>query len=194
MESIDWEVFQHLPEILYCAFLHQWNKSSLLHNRLLPLQHQAITWITANLSSTWLQGRNFHEIKSKHKTFCSRKMHLKIVVCKSGGHFVQVSLCQSIILPDKILCIVHTMSCCASIVSHLVRGAGHSCMFDGNLETRKWPTRCKQHSWTYFLKLKVSYFNSHFNGLMQERRNFSALAMELRLSCTSPSICLFFFI
>ena len=121
-------------------------------------------------------------------------MHLKIVVCKSGGHFVQVSLCQSIILPDKILCIVHTMSCCASIVSHLVRGTGHSCMFDGNLETRKWPTRCKQHSWTYFLKLKVSYFNSHFNGLMQERRNSSALTMELRLSCTSPSICLFFYL
>ena len=29
----------------------------------------------------------------------------------------------------------------------------------------------------------------HFDGLVQERRNSSALAMELRLSCTSPSIC-----
>ena len=28
----------------------------------------------------------------------------------------------------------------------------------------------------------------HFDGLMQERRNSSALAMELRLSCTKPSI------
>ena len=28
----------------------------------------------------------------------------------------------------------------------------------------------------------------HINGLVQERRNFSALAMELCLSCTSPSI------
>ena len=26
----------------------------------------------------------------------------------------------------------------------------------------------------------------HTNGLMQERRNSSALAMELRLSCTHP--------
>ena len=26
---------------------------------------------------------------------------------------------------------------------------------------------------------------------MQERRNYSALAMELRLSCTNPSICIF---
>ena len=28
----------------------------------------------------------------------------------------------------------------------------------------------------------------HFDGLVQERRNFSALAMELRLSCTNPLI------
>ena len=28
----------------------------------------------------------------------------------------------------------------------------------------------------------------HIDGLMQERRNSSALAMELRLSCTNPSI------
>ena len=27
------------------------------------------------------------------------------------------------------------------------------------------------------------------DGLVQERRNSSALAMELRLSCTNPSIC-----
>ena len=29
----------------------------------------------------------------------------------------------------------------------------------------------------------------HINGLVQERRNPSALAVELRLSCTNPSIC-----
>ena len=28
----------------------------------------------------------------------------------------------------------------------------------------------------------------YFDGLVQERRNSSALAMELRLSCTNPSI------
>ena len=28
----------------------------------------------------------------------------------------------------------------------------------------------------------------YFDGLAQERRNSSALAMELRLSCTNPSI------
>ena len=30
--------------------------------------------------------------------------------------------------------------------------------------------------------------NLHIDGLVQERRNSSALAMELRLSCTNPSI------
>ena len=29
----------------------------------------------------------------------------------------------------------------------------------------------------------------YIDGLVQERRNSSALAMELRLSCTNPSIC-----
>ena len=31
--------------------------------------------------------------------------------------------------------------------------------------------------------------NQYIDGLVQERRNSSALAMELRLSCTNPSIC-----
>ena len=31
---------------------------------------------------------------------------------------------------------------------------------------------------------------AHINGLVQERRNSSALAMELRLSCINPSICI----
>ena len=29
----------------------------------------------------------------------------------------------------------------------------------------------------------------HFDGLVQERRNSIANALELRLSCTNPSIC-----
>ena len=33
-----------------------------------------------------------------------------------------------------------------------------------------------------------SYGIAHINGLVQERRNSSALAMELRLSYTNPSI------
>ena len=34
----------------------------------------------------------------------------------------------------------------------------------------------------------VTYGNLHIDGLVQERRNSSALTMELRLSCTNPSI------
>ena len=38
------------------------------------------------------------------------------------------------------------------------------------------------------------FFNGmdHLDGLVQERRNSSALAMELRLSCINPSICAHF--
>ena len=36
---------------------------------------------------------------------------------------------------------------------------------------------------------EVTIISTHnFDGLVQERRNSSALAMELRLSCTNPSI------
>ena len=31
-------------------------------------------------------------------------------------------------------------------------------------------------------------FAEHIDGLVQEKRNFSALAVELRLSCINPSI------
>ena len=34
------------------------------------------------------------------------------------------------------------------------------------------------------------HFDLYFDGLVQERRNSSVLAMELRLSCTNPSIWL----
>ena len=39
-----------------------------------------------------------------------------------------------------------------------------------------------------FLTL-VMLMSLYFNGLVQERHNSSALAMELRLSCANPSIC-----
>ena len=35
----------------------------------------------------------------------------------------------------------------------------------------------------------IQELDEHFDGLVQERRNSSALAMELHLSCTKPSIC-----
>ena len=41
------------------------------------------------------------------------------------------------------------------------------------------------HRWTTFVNCLASC--QHFNGLVQERRNSSASAMELHLSCTNPS-------
>ena len=34
----------------------------------------------------------------------------------------------------------------------------------------------------------ITFCRGHINGFVQERRNSSALATELRLSCTNPSI------
>ena len=42
--------------------------------------------------------------------------------------------------------------------------------------------------WSLILGFQLTG-HQHFDGLVQERRNSSALAMEFRLSCTNPSIC-----
>ena len=38
----------------------------------------------------------------------------------------------------------------------------------------------------WYLLITGSIITQHFDGLVQEKRNSSALAMELRLSCTNP--------
>ena len=48
-------------------------------------------------------------------------------------------------------------------------------------------------TFNYILKIHVNLYSdatleSYYDGLVQERHNRSALAMELRLSCTNPSI------
>ena len=37
-------------------------------------------------------------------------------------------------------------------------------------------------------EVMIAWKQHHIDGLVQERRNSSALAMELRLSCTNPSV------
>ena len=46
----------------------------------------------------------------------------------------------------------------------------------------KYGTEHAEHPWTWL------YLLEHIDGLVQERCNSSALAMELRLSCTNPLI------
>ena len=40
--------------------------------------------------------------------------------------------------------------------------------------------------WHDFKNVSYDFINGHIDGLVQERRNASALAMELRLPCTNP--------
>ena len=46
-------------------------------------------------------------------------------------------------------------------------------------------------NWVLFIHFDIQLLvlNYHIDALVQEKRNSSALAMELRLSCTNPSIC-----
>ena len=43
------------------------------------------------------------------------------------------------------------------------------------------------------IQIPLLYSYDYLDSLVQERRNSSALAMELRLSCTKPSICYDFY-
>ena len=45
-----------------------------------------------------------------------------------------------------------------------------------------------KHPGGYTRHIRKHCMKGHINGLVQERRNSSALAMELRLSCTNPAI------
>ena len=54
------------------------------------------------------------------------------------------------------------------------------------LPSRKLPSVPKWSILTHFILFNLS---GHIDGSVQERCNSSALAMELRLSCTDPSIC-----
>ena len=64
-----------------------------------------------------------------------------------------------------------------------------------NILNSLWPNVAKWHQRSGSILAQVmtlcpeapSHFISSFNGLVQERRNSSALAMELRLSCINPS-------
>ena len=58
--------------------------------------------------------------------------------------------------------------------------AAHLQEKDSTLPAQPWGRHKK-------VRINVLYI-SYIDGLVQERRNSSALAMELRLSCTKPSI------
>ena len=49
-------------------------------------------------------------------------------------------------------------------------------------------TTFSEASLLWYLKLVATANENDIDGLVQERRNSSALAMELHLSCTNPSI------
>ena len=50
---------------------------------------------------------------------------------------------------------------------------------------------CYNCGWTWVASWAMFQNKDHLDGFVQERRNSSALAMELRLSCTNPSIFIF---
>ena len=75
---------------------------------------------------------------------------------------------------------------------HVSRAAGIHLPSGLNLSHTHTHTHTHTHWWCMYssvaCRTQVNLVCVHIDGLLQERRNSSALAMELRLSCTNPSI------
>ena len=78
--------------------------------------------------------------------------------------------------------------CCGTYFfrMHLSTITGHTRVLDGIY--RVYPNWFRSSSRMY-VSGSTTIFVSNIAGLMQERHNCSVLVMELRLSCTKPSIC-----
>ena len=75
--------------------------------------------------------------------------------------------------------------------SHLPSDAYmHGESFDVNCRPRRKTKNRVPGHWGQVESTYWCRFGEYFNGLVQERRNSSALATELCLYCTNPSICI----
>ena len=129
-------------------------------NGLSPGRHQAIIQTNAERLLIGPLWTNFSEILIKIQNFSFMKMHLKMSSWKWQPSCLGLNILRQV-WND------HHLYWCG--VSPLQT---YECIQD---RTQGWGWGC----------YKIGYLY----GLAQERLNSSALAMELRLSCTNPSIC-----
>ena len=109
-------------------------------------------------------GTNYSEILIKTQTFSFKKMYLKI---QTGGHIV----------------------CCMTLTSSVVYGANCGTPDRDNIFNQPYYL-LRNYTQNIYITVKSSW-NDIWNikdGLVQERRKSIANALELRLSCTNPSI------
>ena len=139
-------------------------------NGLSPGRRQAIIWTNAGILLIGPLGTNFSEILIAIETFSFKKKHLKMSSGKCRP------FCLGLNVLNKVwLCTWACSDCCHS------NGARHPCHsicseHRGHLHaTEMWANE-------EFIK------ENHIDGLVQERRNSIANALEIRLSCTNPSI------
>ena len=135
-------------------------------NGLLPGRRQAIIWTNAGILLIGPLGTIFNGFFIQIHIFLFQKIHFYM----SSGKWLP--FCHSLYVLAVVDCRFHllTMTCLFIPTQPL-------CVHLGSLGL--------QHSTHWGWKTAYMYIN----GLVQESRNSSALAIELRLSCTNPSIC-----
>ena len=139
-------------------------------------------WTNTGILLIGSLGIKFSEILIELLTVSFKKMHLK-------GSSAKFCLCLKVL---KHIYLHHVTICIVS--RHLNRTIyvltyaymDHKMRRISTYLTARWPAESKSASLVNgFLQ---SCLVNHIEGLVQEKRNSSALAMELRLSCTKPSI------
>ena len=173
-------------------------------NGLSPGRHQAIIWTNTGILLIGPLGTNNSEIVIVIYTFSFEKIDLKMLFGKGRPSCLGLSvLIASISFLDSTYPELKTETTRGSRSGiYLLNpyGTFHyhiRCVIKTSCKVSK-ARQCFEIPCTlkYGIKaaLLLRYLPNfkpiYFDGLVQERRNSSALAMELRLRCTKPSICI----
>ena len=167
-------------------------------NGLSPDWRQAIIWTNAGML---LIGTNFNEIVNEIYTFALKKMHLILSsanwrpfylglnVLNAGSAYILdsnsvVTVVTDVLEPNGARPLASTVRI---LNLHVSLTNGFALHYFGNsvVKAIELLQSCVQPSiYIYLLFTRWCCFPWQINGLVQERCNSSALAMELRLSCT----------
>ena len=134
-----------------------------------PDRRQAFIWYNSGILSIGCRETNFNEIFIKIQQFSFKKMHLHI----SSGKWQPFCLSLNVLMMvwgGELVC--HATWYIVTMMLHASVFKSYCCL----LETL----------------IPLAWHWQQINGLVQERCNSSASAMELCLSCTNPSECSYY--
>ena len=145
-------------------------------NGLSPGRRQAIIWTSTRILLIGTSGTKFSEILSETDTFSFTEMHLK-----TSGKWRKFCLRLNLIILKEAPALSSILLISKMTTCHMTSRTSQLSHVKSFLQNLMQCYTCmkRYHSYESSSHINVLYIN----GLVQERRKSSALAMELRLSC-----------